>query len=222
MLKLRKLIREQIEKIYQEMVERPDQHFAKREYERLYGPNTNFPGNYPKYKTKVEEYIQFLRNLKVTADDAVLSFYINSPQVYTYTDPSTNRDSSSNMIWIFGTGNELDSIMFKKKYEVGRSDLEISLEKLKQYIDAKGEMTLDYKDISKLKNFGKPVNPPKEKQNIVKIKDTPYIVDSTEEKIFKKNNPKLSYPVWDVVDNKIEELPVDEKTKDEILSYLIK
>lgn len=218
---LRKIIREEIERIYQEMVERPDKHFSKRAYDRLDSPNTDFPGKYEGFGDEVRKNIKFLRDLDVTFNGKV-DIFMQAPQVYTYKDPETGKKSSGDVIWFFASNNELDSLVFADKSRVsGLATLTIDIDKLKSYIAQKGEMVLDEKDLRKLTSKPTEIKPPKPKQNIVMIGGTAYVVDVDNGTIYKKNNPKVTFDVWDVVDGKEEELAIDNKVKDEILAYLV-
>jgi hypothetical protein len=218
---LRKIIREEIERIYLEMVERPDRHFEKQSYERLKSPNTDFPGQYTSFAEEVERNITFLRNLDVTFKGKV-DIFMQAPKVYTHVDPITGKRSSGNIIWFFTSNNELDSLVFSDKNRVsGLATLTIDIDKLKSYVAQKGEMVLDSNDLKKLTAKPTEVKPEKPKQNIVLIGQTPYVVDPENNIIFKKNNPKVNYNVWELLDGKVKELEIDDKVKDSILSYLV-
>lgn len=222
--KLRKIIREEIERLYQEMVERPDRHFEKREYERLYSSNTDFPRGDETFFEQVKKDILFLRDITVTFKGK-LDIFKRAPMVFTHIDPDTGKRNQGNIIWFFTSNNELDSLVFADSERVsGLATLTIEIGQLKDYVNKTGKKVLDDQDLKELKKLVKKpqeAKPEKPKQNIVKINGTPYVVDKENSTLFKKNDPKVSYDVYEALEDEIEGLEIDSKTKDEILAYLM-
>jgi hypothetical protein len=220
--KLRELIREHIRRIFQEMVERPDEHFLKREFQRLYSPDTNFPLGNENFAEQVKRDILFVRKLTVNFKGK-LDIYIQAPKTYTYYNKEEKKINKGNVIWIFTSNNQLDSLVFADFKRTGLTQLAISIDDLRDYCVANKKMVLDDSDFKNLKKIvnAKEVNPEKPKEEVIKINNTPYVIDKPNEKIIKKNDRKVFYNAWDVADGKVKELPVDSETKDKILSYLL-
>ena len=145
--------------------------------------------------------------------------------VFTHIDPDTGKRNQGNIIWFFTSNNELDSLVFADSERVsGLATLTIEIGQLKDYVNKTGKKVLDDQDLKELKKLVKKpqeAKPEKPKQNIVKINGTPYVVDKENLTLFKKNDPKVSYDVYGALEDEIEGLEIDSKTKDEILAYLM-
>jgi hypothetical protein len=136
-------------------------------------------------------------------DVAVLAFRGKKPYAYTKPDaPSFGKN-----IWVVIRGNLMTTLMFSNAdASVGsdsqhktRTDYQINLVKLKDYIDKEkgGDKNLTPEDIKKI--FEPEVVVPEEKgeSNIINLGGVKYIVDKDNSVIFKKNNPSQTFDLLD-------------------------
>ena len=76
------------------------------------------------------------------------------------------------------------------------------------------------KDIRALLNKNKPVEA-KPAELIYKVDGKKWVFDKEKQTFFLRNDPKKSYNVYDILDDKIEGVTLSPEQKDEILGYLI-
>ena len=223
MERLRQIIKEHIKMLFLEMVERPDRHFSDRVFQRLMGPYTDFPGPFEGFEKQVFDNIEFLKKLTIKYGDYPprIQITMKAPMVYTATKPEVN---SGDRLWFIAIGNELQTFFLSRNdYKPGGVvSLRIDMDKLKDYIKKKGENVLDMNDIRILNQ--KQIQPKtsiRQDEKMVIINGTKFIVDPENEIVYKKNDPKVKYNVWDVIEGKIENLSIEDKSKDKILDYLL-
>lgn len=150
--------------------------------------------------------LDYLQDIEFPKDVSVGVLSYRSKHPYSYRKPGD--ESFGKNIWVVIRQNKMTTLMFSnadtsigsdKKHKT-RTDYQINLTKLKDYIDKEkdGDKNLTPEDIKAI--FGPEVVEPKEKaDNIVVLGGVKYVIDRDNEKIFKKNNPTQSFELLDFV-----------------------
>lgn len=215
---LRKLIRSLIQEI------NTTNHFEARVKMRLDGPNetTDFPGAFPKFKDRVMNVIDFLKN-KINFDDEVkAAIYLKCPQYYKALDSTKFGEyTHGNQIMFIIRENTILTMFFDRSRNL-RKDYGhvIPFEKLEKYSI---ENNINFFTEKEIKKMFQPttVSVEKPKEIIFIIDGKKWVFDRKEEKLYNRNNPKNSFNIYDVLDDKIENVKLKQREKDEILSYLL-
>ena len=193
-------------------------HFKERVHDRLEGENTNFHKEKLEIKQKVYEGITFLSKVSFPGQDNIGVLMLKGPNKYVYHNDVGGKieHSEGNYVWVVVRANDLETIVFGDANYVPRNtQIRLTIDKLRDYIInyKDSDYNLTDKDLRKLQ-VGVSTNVERPKENIVIINGVKWIVDEVNEKIYKKNNPEVTYDVYEFADK------LDEKTQDEILSYL--
>jgi hypothetical protein len=158
-------------------------------------------------KDVVYRNLDYLQDIEFPEDISVGVLVYRSKTSYSYRKPGA--ESFGKNIWVVIRGNKMTTLMFSNAdTSVGsdtqhktRTDYQINLSKLKDYIDKEkgGDKNLTPEDIKTI--FEPEVVAPTEKEdsNIINLGGVKYIVDKDSEKIFKKNNPSQSFELLDFV-----------------------
>lgn len=196
-------------------------HFKDRRYLRLDSPDTDFPGSYPKFKDIVDDAIGFLwkkvdfdKNLRVAIE-------LKTPQIYTAYDKEKNEFSKGDRLYfIVDYGNLLKTLVFTKKDKDLKVDFYIPFNELKNYVVNNNISYLTAKEIRQIfKKTGPESNQPKEL--IYVVNGRKWVFDKVGMKFFLRNKKEISYDVYDILEDKIEDVKLTQQQKDEILSYLL-
>lgn len=196
-------------------------HFKDRRYLRLDSPDTDFPGSYPKFKDIVDDAIGFLwkkvdfdKNLRVAIE-------LKTPQIYTAYDKEKNEFSKGDRLYfIVDYGNLLKTLVFTKKDKDLKVDFYIPFNELKNYVVNNNISYLTAKEIKQIfKKTGPESTQPKELIYLVNGKK--WVFDKERSKFFLRNKKEISYDVYDILEDKIEDVKLTQQQKDEILSYLL-
>ena len=213
--KLRLMIRSMIQETIM------TKHFKDRRYLRLDSPDTDFPGSYPKFKDIVDDAIGFLwkkvdfdKNLRVAIE-------LKTPQIYKAYDKEKNKFSKGDRLcFIVDYGNLLKTLVFTKKDEDLKVDFYIPFNELKNYVVNNNISYLTAKEIRQIfKKTGPESNQPKEL--IYVVNGRKWVFDKEGMKFFLRNKKEISYDVYDILEDKIEDVKLTQQQKDEILSYLL-
>jgi hypothetical protein len=148
-------------------------------------------------KETVYRNLDYLQDVEFPEDIDVAVLAFRGKNSYSYRKPGA--ESFGKNIWVVIRGNLMTTLMFSNAdASVGsdsqhktRTDYQINLVKLKDYIDKEkgGDKNLTPEDIKKI--FEPEVVAPEEKgeSNIINLGGVKYIVDKDNSVIFKKNNP---------------------------------
>lgn len=220
---LRKIIRNLINEVLL------TRHFKERADWRLDGPSdtTDFPGKYPHFKKTIYDAIDFLEKKVDFEDDIKAGIWISCPQMYKTKRPSGSADSWKDYVegdriyFILQYGNELHTVVFEKstKKRLGDGYI-IPFEKLRKYVEENNKKLLSHKDIKiilkpEVKQVEKPI------EYVYNIGGKKYGIDLEKNTIYVKNKPSVSYDVFSVLDDKVPELKLDDKVKDEIMTLIL-
>ena len=197
-------------------------HFRQRRDMRLDSTDTDFPGDYPNFKQTVYDAIDFLEK-KVDFDKSLtLGIWLRCPQTYTAIDRRKNEKSvGSRLYFVINIGNELETLMFEKPERMRLTvEYYVPFEDLKKYVIDNNKPYLVDKDIRAILNKNKPVVV-KPAELIYNVNAKKWVFDKEKQTFFLRNDPKKSYNVYDILDDKIEGVTLSPEQKDEILGYLI-
>jgi hypothetical protein len=189
---------------------------------RLDSTDTDFPGDYPNFKETVYDTIDFLEK-KVDFDKSLtLGIWLRCPQTYTAYDRRKNEKSvGSRLYFVINIGNELETLMFEKPERMRLTvEYYVPFEDLKKYVIDNNKSYLIDKDIRAILNKNKPVVV-KPAELIYNVNAKKWVFDKEKQTFFLRNDPKKSYNVYDILDDKIEGVILSPEQKDEILGYLI-
>jgi hypothetical protein len=213
---LRKIIRSLIQEAIM------TNHFRQRRDMRLDSSDSDFPGNYPKFKDTVFDAIDFLEK-KVDFDKSLrVAIWIKCPQIYTAIDRRKNEKSAgSRLYFIVNVGNELETVIFEKPEKMNLNvNYYVPFEDLKNYVIDNNKSYLSDKDLRAILNKNQPVEI-KPAELIYKVDGKKWVFDKEKQTLFLRNDPKKSYNVYDILDDKIEGVTLSQDQKDEILGFLI-
>jgi hypothetical protein len=146
------------------------------------------------------EDVEFPENISV----GVLAFRGKHP--YAYIKPDAR--SFGKNIWVVIRNNVMTTLMFSNadtstgfdSQHKTRTDYQINLTKLKNYIDKEkgGDKNLTPEDIKAI--FAPEITTKdKEESNVINLGGVKYVIDKENEKIFKKNNPSQTFELLDFV-----------------------
>lgn len=204
-------------------------HFKERVDLRLDGPSdtTDFPGRYPQFKKTIYDVIDFLEKKVDFEDDIKAGIWVSCPQMYISKTPSNyaenwrNYSKGDRLYFILQYGNELHTVLFEKSTNKRLGDgYIIPFEKLKKYVEDNNKNLITHKDIKiilkpEVKQIEKPI------EYIYNIGGKKYGIDLDKHTIYVKNKPSLSYDIYSVLDDKVPELKLDDKVKDEIMTLVL-
>jgi len=168
---------------------------------------SSFESEPQQIKDVVYRNLDYLQDINFPNDISVGVLAYRSKKPYVYKKPG--EESIGKNIWVVIRDNTMTTLMFSNadtsvssdSQHKTRTDYQINLNKLKDYIDKEksGDKNLTAEDIRKI--FGPEiVSQQKEKDtNVVNIGGVKYVVDAEGEKIFKKNNPSQSFELLDFV-----------------------
>jgi hypothetical protein len=213
---LRKIIRSLIQEAIM------TNHFRQRRDMRLDSSDSDFPGNYPKFKDTVFDAIDFLEK-KVDFDKSLrVAIWLRCPQIYTAIDRRKNEKSTgSRLYFIVNVGNELETVIFEKPEKMNLNvNYYVPFEDLKNYVIDNNKSYLVDKDLRAILNKNQPVEI-KPAELIYKVDGKKWVFDKEKQTLFLRNDPKKSYNVYDILDDKIEGVTLSQDQKDEILGFLI-
>ena len=213
---LRKIIRSLIQEAIM------TNHFRQRRDMRLDSPDTDFPGNYPNFKKTVFDAIDFLEK-KVDFDKKMsLGIWLRCPQTYTALNRQKNEKSvGSRLYFVINYGNELETVMFEKPERMRLNvDYYVPFLDLQNYVLTNEKSYLVDKDIRAILNKNQPVED-KPAELIYKVDGKKWVFDKEKQTLFLRNDPKKSFNIYDVLDDKVEGVSLSQEQKDEILGYLI-
>jgi hypothetical protein len=223
MNQIRKIIRETLERLYAEMAEKD--HFQDRIVDRLESDDTTFIDEKQSIKDVVFRNIKFLRDLKFDSNANVGFLVMRSPNKYVYhrvTPEGKIEHSEGKFIWAVARFDELETIVFgDASYVPKNTQIHLTVDQVRDYVfnEKGGDMTITAKDIRRMQT---PVAQPEAPKGIVvNILGTKWSLDPAKEILFKKNKPSETISVWDVLEDKIEGVVIDQETKDAILSSLM-
>jgi len=220
---IRKIIREALERLFKEMDEKD--HFGDRVYDRLDSDDTTFKDEKQPIKDAVYKNIEFLRKLNLKSNANVGFLVMKSPNKYVYhrvTPESKIEHSEGKFIWAVARFDELETIVFgDASYVPKNTQIHLVVDQVRDYVYNKkgGDMTITAKDIRSM--LAPTAKPEAEKGIIINMLGTKWVLDPANETFYKKNKPSEIVSVWDVLDNKIEGVEIDEETKDAILANLM-
>lgn len=217
---LKQLIRENIKLVLTEMF--ADRHFLDRVNLRLKSQYTNFTDESPEFQEKVFESIDFLVE-KVLIKNVDLGIYIKCPKTYTAYDPQEKKFSKGNVIWMVTFDNHLTSIFFDYSNYNSKRDYNIDFDRLKNYIVTSNKYVLDEKDFKKI--FSPKKEESKKEENVeeivLTINGVKYVLNYKKGIFYPKNKPQKIYDPFDVVDDKVPEIKLDDQTKEKIMDLII-
>ena len=220
---IRKIIREALERLFKEMEEKD--HFGDRVYDRLDSDDTTFKDEKQSIKDAVYKNIEFLRKLNLKSNANVGFLVMKSPNKYVYhrvTPEGKIEHSEGKFIWAVARFDELETIVFgDASYVPKNTQIHLVVDQVRDYVYNKkgGDMTITAKDIRSM--LAPIAKPEAEKGIIINMLGTKWVLDPANETFYKKNKPSEIVSVWDVLDNKIEGVAIDEEIKDAILSNLM-
>lgn len=223
MNQIRKIIREAIERLFAEMDEKD--HFGDRVYDRLESDDTTFKNEKQPIKDVVFKNIQFLRDLNLQSNANVGFLVMRSPNKYIYhriTIEGKIEHSEGKFIWAVARFDELETIVFgDASYTPKNTQIHLTVDQVRDYVFNKkgGDMTITAKDIRRMQT--PEAQPEAPKSIIINMLGTKWVLDPAKEIFFKKNKPSETISVWDVLDDKIEGVAIDQEIKDVILSNLM-
>lgn len=227
MFNLRKLIREHIRLIFKEM-EQSLPHFPDRRFQRLHSTLTDFPGKYEWFGEEVTNAIDFLIRKLTIKSRYSMAVFIKCPQVYRAKNVDVSKGTSiGNILYIICKGNVLTTLFFddmNRTNQQNEVDFKISFKDLKKYIEENNKFILDDQDMRNLSNLNKKPKPQQveePKEFIYVINGKKYGVDVKKNSIYVKNKPSLNYNLFDVLDDKIPEIKLNDELKDDLLSKVI-
>lgn len=224
---IRKLIRETLERLMSEMEENIP-HFRERVYDRLESDDTTFRNEKKNIKDIVFDNLKFLKKVNIETQDSIGFLIFKGPNRYIYHRELPNgkiEHSEGSFIWAVVRGNYLETLVFgDPNYKPQNTNIILYVDKLIDYIENEnnGNFNITEKDIRKLlmpKQAQKTEQKPQDE--IINIKGVKWLLDKKQEVLIKKNNPTVKVNVWDVLEDKIEDMIIDDKTKEEIMSFLI-
>jgi hypothetical protein len=197
-------------------------HFRQRRDMRLDSSDSDFPGYYPNFKQTVDDAIDFLQK-KVDFDKSLtIGIWLRCPQTYTAYDRIKNEKSAGSRLYlVINIGNVLDTLIFEKPEKTPLAvKYYVAFEDLKNYVIDNNKSYLVEKDIKSILNKKKPVVV-KPAELIYNVNAKKWVFDKEKQTFFLRNDPKKSYNVYDILDDKIEGVILSPEQKDEILGYLI-
>lgn len=228
MNQIRQIIRESLERLYLEVVVRP--HFKERVYDRLESDSTTFKDEKLVVKDIVFNNIKFLEEVNIDTLDNIAFLLIKGPNKYVYhreIPGKATEHSEGPYVWAITRGNFLETVVFGDAgYVPKNTQIQLTVDRLRNFIydENNGKMTLTKHDIEKLttpSHKKTQSSEPKKQEIVINILGTKWVLDPKNETMFKKNKPSDSVSVWDLLDDKIENLTIDQDTKDEIMSHLM-
>lgn len=197
-------------------------HFRQRKDMRLDSEDSNFPGHFPNFKKTVFDAIDFLEKKVDFEKDLSLAIWLRCPQVFTAYDREKDQKSTGNRLYfIVQDGNELTTLLFEnpeRKRDLS-TDYFVPFLDLQDYVLTNNKSYLTDKDIKRILNKKKPDDKPAEL--IYNVNGRKWVFDKEKESFFLRNDPKKTYSVYDILDDKIEGVNLSQTQKDEILGYLI-
>lgn len=152
-------------------------------------------------KDVVYRNLDYLQGIEFPEDISVGVLVYRSKTPYSYRKPGA--ESFGKNIWVVVRGNNMTTLMFSNadtstgsdSQHKTRTDYQINLAKLKDYIDKEknGDKNLTPEDIKKI--FEPEVVAPTEKvdSNVVNFGGVKYVVDKDNGIIFKKNSPTQTF-----------------------------
>ena len=196
-------------------------HFKDRRYLRLDSPDTDFPGSYPKFKDIVDDAIGFLWK-KVDFDKKLrVAIELKTPQIYTAYDKEKNEFTKGDRLYfIVDYGNLLKTLVFTKKDKDLKVDFYIPFNELKNYVVNNNISYLTAKEIRQIFKKTEPESA-QPKELIYVVNGKKWVFDKDGSKFFLRNKKEISYDIYDILDDKIEDVKLNQQQKDEILSYLL-
>jgi hypothetical protein len=159
-------------------------------------------------KDIVNRNLDYLQDIEFPEDIEVGILAFRGGKTYKYRKPG--EESVGKNIWVIIRGNKMTTLMFSNadtsfgsdSQHKTRTDYQINLAKLKDYIDKEkgGDKNLTSEDIKNIFSPKIVSNEPREKDNnIIILGGVKYVVDKEGEKIFKKNNPTQTFDLLDFV-----------------------
>jgi hypothetical protein len=160
-------------------------------------------------KKIVYKNLDYLENVEFPEENSVGVLIFRSKKPFYYTKPG--EESFGQNIWVIIRNNTITTLMFSNAdTSVGidsqhktRTDYQINITKLKDYIDKEkeGDTNLTPEDIDNIfkPKVVKQSDSEEKESNVVKVKGVNYVVDRDNEKIFKKNNPSQTFELLDFV-----------------------
>jgi len=227
MKSLRQIIRESLENLFLEMKENIP-HFRERIDDRFLSDDTTFKDEKKELKDIVMDNISFLKKVNIDTQDNIGFLLLKGPNKYVYHRELPGgkiEHSEGPFVWAVVRGNSLETVVFgDASYKPKNTQIHLTVDRLRDYIynENKGNFNLTEKDLRKLtapRQVQKTEQKPQE--IIINIRGVKWILDPKGEVIFKKNNPAVQINVWDVLEDKAEEMIIDDPTKEEIMSFLI-
>jgi len=197
-------------------------HFRDRRFLRLDSSDTDFPGSYPKFRETVDDAINFLWK-KVDFDKSLrLAIELKSPQTFTAFDKTKKEFSKGDRIYfLVQHGNELETLVFDRKDKVNLGvDYYIPFNELKNYVVNNNVSYLTAKEIKQILKKPEPESD-QPKELIYVVNGRKWVFDKVGMKFFLRNKKDISFDVYDILDDKIEDVKLNQQQKDEILSYLL-
>lgn len=167
-------------------------------------------------KDVVYRNLDYLQGIEFPEDISVGVLVYRSKTPYSYRKPGA--ESFGKNIWVVVRGNNMTTLMFSNadtstgsdSQHKTRTDYQINLAKLKDYIDKEknGDKNLTPEDIKKI--FEPEVVAPTEKvdSNVVNFGGVKYVVDKDNGIIFKKNSPNQTF---DLLSFAAELPPIDQE-----------
>lgn len=167
-------------------------------------------------KDVVYRNLDYLQGIEFPEDISVGVLVYRSKTPYSYRKPGA--ESFGKNIWVVVRGNNMTTLMFSNadtstgsdSQHKTRTDYQINLAKLKDYIDKEknGDKNLTPEDIKKI--FEPEVVAPTEKvdSNVVNFGGVKYVVDKDNGIIFKKNSPTQTF---DLLSFAAELPPIDQE-----------
>lgn len=158
-------------------------------------------------KNVVNKNLDYLQDVEFPEGITVGVLVYRGNNAYRYDKPgelSTGRN-----IWVVIRNNKMTTLMFSNADVLSgaesdsnhktRTDYQINLMKLKDYIDKEkeGDKNLTLEDIENIFNPKIVMNEPKDKSNIINLGGVKYIVDKDNSVIFKKNSPETKFDLLD-------------------------
>lgn len=158
-------------------------------------------------KANVYRNLDYLQDIEFPEDISVGILAFRSKHPYAYRKPT--EESFGKNIWVVIRGNVMTTLMFSNadaptgsdSQHKTRTDYQINLAKLKDYIDKEkgGDKNLTPEDIKTIFEPEVVATKDKEDSNIISLGGVKYVIDRDNEKIFKKNNPSQSFELLDFV-----------------------
>ena len=199
-------LRLEIRRILSEAFATP--HFKERVFDRLESDSTTFRNEKPEIKKVVRDAIEFVEKVNFPGQDNIGILLMKSPNKYIYDRYAAggkHEHSEGNFIWAVVRANDMETIIFNDfKYKPQNTQMQFTIDRLRSYImdTKKGDFNLTDKDLKRLlapahKQGEVPTEPELPMINIGGVK---YVVDTKNEKIYKKNNPAAIMNLYSFLD----------------------